>query len=286
MKLIRDAHKNKYMLALSLVAGMSCAPFGYAMDPESPKYAGLHAEITREALVGVLGDQNLEAVIEANLSQDAAGSEGALEKRRHFDATTLNSSVQYINREQAKALNFALEADTEPDSRSDALRHLGLMLHTVQDFYTRSNYVENALEHPENKADPYNLPLVDWTKVQSGMKLTAAKHGDPEDVLNKDASTAAGGKVVLADKVTQHSVARDLAVRETQRQWNLFETLVRSKAGDRAPAILAALRKASTPSAAEAKAMKEKEVQTIVGDPQGLPDNTGVPGLEDADRGP
>jgi hypothetical protein len=275
----RFSNKNKYILAASFSIGLLLAPSGYAMDSASPE-SSLHGQITREALMGTLADPNLKAVIDANDSQDAPGSEGAQEKRRHFDQSNIKGALQYISREKTKALNAAAEADVEPESRADALRHFGLMLHAVQDFYTRSNYVELQLESPEHKNDPYNIPLVDWNKVPdgivglaSGTKLSAAKQGNPQDEMNKDDVTVGGGKTIISGKITYHSVARDLAVRETQRQWNLFETLLRSRCGERAAAVLAALRQASTPTAAAGTAKEKESMQTIVGDPVDSPED-------------
>jgi hypothetical protein len=258
-------NKNKKIAALLMVAA-SVYPAGYAMDTDSPQDS-VHAQITREALGGAIAPENLKLIIDANDSQDAPGSEGATEKRRHFDGRSIASAYQYVEREKTKALNLAAEADSEPEARLESLRHLGLALHSLQDFYLRSNYVETQLENPATKEDPYNIGLVDWSKVTEG-KYTAAKHGDAEDALNKDSVTTGGGKTAVSGTATYHSVARDLAVRETQRQWNLFETLVRGRCGDRAPAVLAALRQASSPTAAQSAATKDRESsQTIVGDP-------------------
>jgi hypothetical protein len=128
---------------------------------------------------------------------------------------------------------------------------------------------------------------VDWNKVGPSFPgLTAAKFGFPgEDVLDKESGTAGGGKTVVNGKATYHTIARDLAVRETQRQWNLFETLVRNRCGERAPAVIAALRQASTPTSAQTSAAKELEsTQTIVSDPTKMDDHN--QDNLDADQGP
>lgn len=278
------------MRASLLALAMSCLPVAYSLDSTKPE-ANVHGEMTREALAGILAPSNLQAVTDANQSQDALNSEAAAEKRRHCDGSNLRASVQYINRETSRALNSAVESDSELQSRSDALRHLGLMIHCAQDFYLRSNYVELNLEAEEHKTDPYNIPLVDWAKVPegisgatSGTKLTAAKDADLQDVLRKDSATTNGGKIVVSPNVTYYSIARELAVRETQRQWSLFETILRSRCGDRAPAVIAALRKAAPPTAAQTALAKEKEGQTIVGDPQdSSPDNPNSDELEPKD---
>lgn len=267
--------KNKYIrgiLPLGLL--LSCLVYtpGVCAEVEN-----VHARVTREALSGVLCDDNLNAVIQANVSQDAPGSDAACEKRRHFDVDNIAASLSYINREKLRALNAAVEADTQPDLRATALRNFGMMLHCAQDFYTRSNYVELQLESAENRNDPYNIPLVDWSKVPdkisgsvSGTGLKSASISNADDALNKDSGATSGGKIVVSGKVTYHSVAADLAVRETQRQWNLFEALVSSRCGGRAPAVLSALRKASAPTKFAAESDMHS-AQTILGDPQNSP---------------
>jgi hypothetical protein len=266
-----------------LSAAVFLYPAVYAMDSASSQ-VDVHGQITHDALTGSISEGNLKLIADADSSQDAAGSEAARERRRHFDGSSINATLNYIFREKNKALVLAAEADTEPQSRLDALRHFGMMLHAVQDFYLRSNYVEQQLAQEANQADPYNIALVDWNKVAAGA-FSAAKHGESDDPLNKDNSTVGGGKTSVAGKITYHSVAKDLAVRETQRQWNLFETLVRNRCGDRAPAVLAALRQASTPTASQIGAIKES-TQTILGNPEETKMDDHNPDSPDVDQGP
>lgn len=270
-----------------LSAALFVYPAVYAMDTGSSQ-VNVHGSITHDALQGTLSEENLKLMMAADDSQDAAGSEGTTlpEKRRHFDAGAIPGSILYINREKNRALNLAAEADKDPLARLDALRHFGLMLHAVQDFYLRSNYVEMQLADEANKNDPYGISLVDWNRVGPTYPgLTAAKYGFGEDILDKESGTAGGGKTVVNGKTTYHTVARELAVRETQRQWNLFETLVRSRCGNRAPSVLAALRQASTPTAPQTSATKEIEsTQTIVSDPTKMDDHS--QDNLDADQGP
>lgn len=251
----KRSNKNKYMLAAAaLAAGLLAGGIGpavYAVDSFQQPLS-LHAAMTREALGGTFADANLKALIAANESQDTPGSEGRTEKRRHFDGNDVfPAALAYINREKTRALNLAVEADTDAQSRADTLRHLGLMLHSVQDFYLHTNYVEIAMETEKNHSDPYNTPLVDWSRVPDGYvgaksscRLAACSAVDTADAINKEGDTTHGGKVSLGGGVTQYKVARDLAIRETQRQWNLFETLVRNKLGTRATAVLTALKQA------------------------------------------
>src|SRR5207253_1180772 len=88
---------------------------------------------------------------------------------------------------------------------------------------------------------------VDWTRVpdgyagpKTGTKLTA--YDTVGDSIDKSTATTSGGKLVIGGGATQFTVAEELAVKETQRQWNLFETLVRSRCGNRAAAEQQALK--------------------------------------------
>lgn len=243
---------------MAAATGASLLSFGIAGSvPANATETSPHSAITTDALQDTLGQKNLSVVVEANDSQEKPGSDGVNEPRRHCDGANLAGSVAYVDREKKRALTLASEADTDVQARADSLRHFGMMLHAVQDFYIRSNYVELQLENPQYKHDPYAIPLVDWTKVPdgyhgttSGNGLTAAAYNRPDDMLRKDTKDSAGGRnLVGTAKVTYYAVARDLAIRETQRQWNLFEALLRAQLGSRSSAIIASLRQAGVDGA-------------------------------------
>lgn len=213
--------------------------------------ANVHEEITREALTGILSETNLKVVIDANLAQDKSGSPGLAELRRHFGDEHITSTLRFVEREKTRALNYACEADTDGQLRGQALAHFGELLHSVQDFYSRSNYLELMFNNSNYRNDPYSVPLVDWQKVPDGYPgletFRAAKSETASFV--KDTGTTEGGKKVVSGKVTHFQVARDLAIRESQRQWNLFETMIRNRCGERAAAVIAALKQASPEAA-------------------------------------
>ncbi|HEY9870023.1 MAG TPA: HET-C-related protein [Candidatus Obscuribacterales bacterium] len=220
--------------------------------------ASIHEEITREALKGTISDANLDFMIKAVISQEAPGSDGLAEPRRHFGDGNFAAAVAYMDREKKQALNYAADADKDGENRGQVLRHLGLMLHTAQDFYIHSNYVELQLEDPRRKQDPLGLELVEWARVpdgyvgkESGAALTAgwADTGKPPE-SSGSAGSAGGSRdnpgpskgKKAAGGMTYLDIARELAVRETQRQWNLFEALVKGRFHERAGAIIAALK--------------------------------------------
>jgi len=224
----------------------------------------VHEDITRQALHDTISDANLDFIVKAVDSQNAPGSEGVSEGRRHFTDGNFSAALAYMDREKKQALNYAGSADTDAGDRAQALRHFGLMVHTAQDFYSSTNYVELMLEDSKKTADPLGLDLVDWARVpdgyagkSSGLPLSAAVSraktgsgaaqaaGTPD--FNKDNANSPAGKKKVGG-ITYFDISRDLAIRETQRQWNLFEALVRGRFHERAGAIVDALKKAAPAS--------------------------------------
>jgi hypothetical protein len=242
-----------FLMSLSCIVG-ACLSAG-AFSTTSSMGGEVHDQIIKEALTGTVCDANIKFMNDASDSQDAPGTSAASEARRHFNDANLASAMAYLDRERKQALNYAGNADTDPDDRAQCLRHLGLLLHTAQDFYSRSNYIELQLQNPNKRVDPYNIDLIDWGKLQAGQVGDLAC-GNPD--LNKDNATTGEGKRVVG-KATYFSVARDLALRETQRQWNLFESLIRTRFNNRAPAIIAALKNASIAEGSTLDSLLDKD---------------------------
>ncbi len=252
------------LLTLGLCLTVLACQAGHAFSSFDAEGGSVHGAILREALRGTVSNTNIEFMIAACNSQDLPDSDWLKESRRHFDDGNFAGALAYIDREKRRALNYAGDADTDPDNRARCLRHFALVLHTVQDFYSRSNYVELLLEDPRNQVNPYNVALVDWVKVpegyigsrsgsclQSGMRSGATIANNVSYAeLNKDNVDSPEGKR-LAGGVAYFKVARDLALRETVRQWNLFEALIRSRYLRRSEAIIAALKAASPGGVAE-----------------------------------
>lgn len=235
---------------LLLLSFVFIPSYALAFSSQDAGGGNVHAEITRDALKALVSEANLKVIVDANSAQDQTGSEGLAELRRHFGDEKFSSSLGYVDREKKRALNYAGESDTDPEQRGRALIHFGEMLHSVQDFYSRTNYIEVMLSNPIYRNDPYAIPLVDWQKVPDGypglinFNAKAGKSNDSGGIV-KDSLSTDQGKKSISGKITYFSVAKDLAVRETQRQWNLFETMIRNRCGERAAAVIAALKQAS-----------------------------------------
>lgn len=232
-----------------------------SFDAQGNSQGDIHAEIIREALRDSISEPNLNFMIQASQSQDAAGKEAAGDSRRHFDNNNFNAALAYIDREKKMALNYAADADQDFQNHAQCLRHLALMLHTAQDFYSRSNYVELLLEDPRNRRDPLNLSLVDWSKIPSGyVGQTSGTELNSGLQDSKDNADLAEGKK-MSGGYSYFQIARELAIKETQRQWNLFATLVQGRYRDRANAILTAIKTTSIKSGSNAGSSPDLDLE-------------------------
>ena len=108
-----------------------------------------HQQITRTALGEKLSENALQAIIKANLKQDALIYQVG-HSHFHFDDNSFAESNTYIE-EQRKLVRLNLEEGTS----LNAWIHFGRLSHTAQDLYAHSNYVDLWLkDHDQN-----NLPL-------------------------------------------------------------------------------------------------------------------------------
>ena len=129
----------------------------------------IHIEITRSALAGRFSERALEAIISANLKQD--GLLGLLgHDEYHFDSNAFAQSYTYLEEQQALIVS-SLEANDLPSAWSA----FGRLMHTVQDFYAHSNYIDlwlscqpdGALPTPA-EVDPLDEDLIHTRALRSG----------------------------------------------------------------------------------------------------------------------
>lgn len=129
----------------------------------------VHAEITSNALAGNFSDRALEAIITANLKQDRLlmliGHD-----EYHFDSNAFAESYAYLEEQRSLTVS-SLEAN---DVRS-AWSAFGRLLHSAQDFYAHSNYIDlwlscqpdGALPTP-TEVDPVDEDLIHTHALRSG----------------------------------------------------------------------------------------------------------------------
>lgn len=95
-----------------------------------------HSAVTCEAIGEHFDQTALNQIIEANFSQDSGLNQLRLEI--HFDNNLIPKSLAYIYAEHARIVALAAQPAGGPAQRAA----LGRLCHTVQDFYSHSNYVD------------------------------------------------------------------------------------------------------------------------------------------------
>lgn len=220
--------KTAKLLILSLFLALSTTPVS-CFDGQT------HSEIIKEALSGTLSEDNIKSVLAgANMQeQDETDNEG--EAQRHFNINNMKRCCDYVQREQARIISFAGEADKDSSMCYKALFHLGMLLHTVQNFYSNTNYLSLISENGElaNK-DPYGSTsaLVDWPQLFADLKSDK-----PQIKI-----------IVEMDKTkrtTDIELARGMALRESIRQWNFIEKLITNKYKKSSTDIVSSLKNGS-----------------------------------------
>lgn len=129
----------------------------------------IHAEITREALAETVGPRALEAILAANLGQDALSGQIGHDEF-HFDNNAFDEGRAYIA-QQRGLIRPALEAG-DPGSAWGAF---GRLTHAGQDFYAHSNYVDlwlscqaKGMTPSPGEIDPLDPDLIDNPALRSG----------------------------------------------------------------------------------------------------------------------
>lgn len=197
------------------------------------------SSIIQEALADTVCNRNIAVIIEGAYFQTNKLNIAKKKPERHFESADLAKSLRYINSERRKVLNSALYAGPQPEMRTRCLFHFGMMIHTINSLYTNTNYlpekVNQILSKDGEVSDPYNLDLVDWSP-DTQEPIQSLKWIEPKKrakIFSKPLNDTTVGKV-----------ARGLAIRETQRQWDFLEALIRSRYSNKTDTIITALKQA------------------------------------------
>lgn len=156
-----------------LVAIFSAVLLCCAVEPPARAFmtfawlgGAIHAEICRDALAPLgVGKKSLKTIIKGCNSQDIPLSKNfSSSPAHHCDDNNIENGHKYWSTMIQNAINDAGKADKSRVSRDRALYAIGEALHTVQDFYSHSNYVEYLLKN--------NLPLkpIDWNNVPAEIR--------------------------------------------------------------------------------------------------------------------
>jgi len=103
-----------------------------------------HQSITRTALGKHFGSHALEAILAANIKQDDLLTGQIGHDEYHYDNNAIAASDRYLEGQRTLTLS-ALRDENLPA----AWAAFGRLIHTAQDFYAHSNYVDLWLSHAQ-----------------------------------------------------------------------------------------------------------------------------------------
>ena len=113
-----------------------------------------HIDLTKKALSEHFSSEALNTIITANIHQDRIKYQFGHDYI-HFDGNAFSEGFEYINSQKL----IIIESVSAEDYQA-ALRALGRMTHSWQDFYSHSNYVKLWCEK-EKKSNPEDINFND-----------------------------------------------------------------------------------------------------------------------------
>jgi RHS repeat-associated protein len=225
-----------YYEANSLYDFLKCDPISLT-DPLGLFTSGNHREITKEALTGVLQGFPygcITKISESNVDTDSGwmtNSGTFADSRYHGDGCNIEPAIRFML-ERARRLRDRCDGKC-PGSCYDMIKEIGMLLHTLQDLYSHSDYVErNGGTYKDGHGgtatvgeipiwelwDEDGNPLVP-PRLFSGYYLwprdrhpTQHRHRD----TCKDSCHDIRGKMKNRAGTTNFALARDLSIRHTR----------------------------------------------------------------------
>lgn len=116
-----------------------------------------HVEITQSVLKNYFSQEILEKIIRANIQQDRVKNQFGHDYI-HFDGSAFSEGFTYIEDQKAILLKSVEDSDFQT-----AWAALGRILHSWQDFYSHSNYVQlwhQTTENPSPEEIDHNDPEI------------------------------------------------------------------------------------------------------------------------------
>lgn len=153
---------------LFLAAALALAPSAsFAFDTVTSKGECVHDDIIKEALKGLASEEHIKIIMWAAAKNDAPGTERFLDPRHHFDSNKIDRSLEWIAGRMLTAIAQGTEADANAQKREWSLEAVGDLLHSIQDFYSHSNYIEIRLKAG---VAPDEIEPIDWGNRPAGLK--------------------------------------------------------------------------------------------------------------------
>ena len=166
---------------------------------------GFHASLTEEANDGLLDQEQLGYVVAANIAQDLLQTQSAV----HFDNCNFAGAIDHI------AAQWAVIDELGDHYADSALAAFGALLHTTQDFYAHSNWIElheQVAPVPVWNQTLASLPagIISGTWLLGFPKLCPS--GTPShSQLNKDSPKSKEGAKIVASGPNKGETLFDLA---------------------------------------------------------------------------
>ncbi|WP_269585592.1 hypothetical protein [Roseibium sp. Sym1] len=152
---------------------------------------GYHGEITELANGTLLDSQQLGIVVAANIAQDLFQTKSFI----HFDNCDFPGGIGHID-DEWNAI------DTQGNRSDAALVSFGALLHTVQDFYAHSNWIELHLDSDPVPTWDLKLSSLPANIVSGTWSLGSPKLCGPgapsHSQLNKDSPKSPEGSKVVS----------------------------------------------------------------------------------------
>jgi len=128
---------------------------------ESSMLIQYHESITRRAISERFSPRALGVILSANLKQDDLLTGQVGHDEYHYDNNAIAESNRYIEEQRALTLSTL-----QSDDPSTAWAAFGRLIHTAQDFYAHSNYVDLWLAHSNKNGQmppppPEIAPFID-----------------------------------------------------------------------------------------------------------------------------
>jgi hypothetical protein len=128
----------------------------------------IHEEMTREALSSCFSPRAIEIIIAANRRQDALGGQIGHDEY-HFDNNAIDKGNRYIIEQRGIVIASLLSPGV-----LSAWIAFGRLIHTVQDFYSHTNYIPLWLDQfkgtppAPSEIEPVQKDLIQSPKLHSG----------------------------------------------------------------------------------------------------------------------
>ncbi len=130
----------------------------------------IHQNISSSALTPLgVSEKSFQTIDNGNTGQDDFSHYNFGDAAHHFDNCMFQAGVAYVNAQRSYIRQQAVKAHTDASARREILEAFGELIHTVQDFYSHTNYVELYLKGNPS-IQPRDVPIANWGALPAGLR--------------------------------------------------------------------------------------------------------------------